>query len=66
MTLHELCTFHGRVKVKHRMTFAAMLVLDRVRAHWQRVTEMLLKPFPSAVLVIEAADNKVTVPHQGG
>jgi hypothetical protein len=48
------------------MTFAAMLVLDRVRAHWQRVTEMLLKPFPSAVLVIEAADNKVTVPHQGG
>jgi putative transposase len=28
---------------------------DQVRAHWQRVTEMLRKQFPSAVPVMEAA-----------
>ena len=32
---------------------------DQVRAHWQRVTEMLRKQFPGAVPVIEAARDDV-------
>jgi len=32
---------------------------DQVRAHWQRVTEMLRKQFPSAVPVMEAARDDV-------
>ena len=32
---------------------------DQVRAHWQRVTEMLRKQFPSAVSVMEAAREDV-------
>ena len=32
---------------------------DQVRAHWQRVTEMLRKQFPSAVPVMEAAREDV-------
>ena len=40
----------------------AMFVIqapDQVRAHWQRVTEMLRKQFPSAVPVMEAARDDV-------
>ena len=32
---------------------------DQVRAHWQRVTEMLRKQFPTAVPVMEAARDDV-------
>ena len=32
---------------------------DQVRAHWQRVTEMLAKQFPTAVPVMEAARDDV-------
>ena len=32
---------------------------DQVRAHWQRVTEMLCKQFPSAVPVMEVARDNV-------
>lgn len=32
---------------------------DQVRAHWQRVTEMLRKQFPSAVPVMESARDDV-------
>jgi len=32
---------------------------DQVRAHWQRVTEMLRKQFPTAILVMEAARDDV-------
>ncbi|MCP9842062.1 transposase [Synechococcus sp. J7-Johnson] len=32
---------------------------DQVRAHWQRVMEMLRKQFPTAVLVMEAAQDDV-------
>ena len=32
---------------------------DQVRAHWQRVTEMLRKQFPTAVPVMEAAREDV-------
>jgi putative transposase len=32
---------------------------DLVRAHWQRVTEMLRKQFPSAVPIMEAARDDV-------
>ena len=32
---------------------------DQVRAHWKRVTEMLRKQFPTAVLVMEAARDDV-------
>ncbi len=32
---------------------------DQVRAHWQRVTEMLRKQFPTAVPVMEAATGDV-------
>lgn len=32
---------------------------DQVRGHWQRVTEMLRKQFPSAVPVMEAARDDV-------
>jgi putative transposase len=32
---------------------------DQVRAHWQRVTEMLRKQFPTAVPVMEAAQDDV-------
>ena len=32
---------------------------DQIRAHWQRVTEMLRKEFPSAVRVMEAARDNV-------
>ena len=32
---------------------------DQVRAHWERVTEMLRKQFPSAVPVMEAARDDV-------
>jgi transposase-like protein len=34
-------------------------VPDQVRAHWQRVTEMLRKQFPAAVPVMEAARDDV-------
>ena len=34
-------------------------VPDLVRAHWQRVTEMLRKQFPSAVPIMEAARDDV-------
>ena len=40
----------------------AVLVIqapDQVRAYWQRVTEMLRKPFPNAVPVMEAARDDV-------
>jgi putative transposase len=32
---------------------------DQVRSHWQRVTEILLKQFPTAVPVMEAARDAV-------
>ena len=32
---------------------------DQVRAHWQRVTEMLRKQFPTAVPIMEAARDDV-------
>jgi hypothetical protein len=43
-------------------TTAAVFVIqapDQVRAHWQRVTEMLRKQFPTAVPVMEAARDDV-------
>ncbi len=37
---------------------------DQVRGHWQRVTEMLRKQFPSAVPVMEAArEDVLAFPH---
>jgi len=52
-------------KVGQDMVAAAMKAVfviqkpEQVRAHWQQVTEMLLKQFPGAVPVMEAARDKV-------
>ena len=43
-------------------TMKAVFVIqapDQVRSHWQRVTQMLRKQFPSAVPVMEAAPDDV-------
>jgi transposase-like protein len=55
---------HGS-KAGQDMVAAAMKAVfviqapDQVRAHWQRVTEMLRKQFPTAVPVMEAARDDV-------
>jgi putative transposase len=52
-------------KVGQDMVAAAMKAVfviqapDQVRAHWQRITEMLRKQFPNAVPVMEAARDDV-------
>ena len=64
--VHFLRNLHSHVpKAGRDMVAAAMKAMfviqgpDQVRSHWQRVTEMLRKQFPTAVPVMDAARDDV-------